>query len=122
MATCPRLFRLISTEVMAYCHRMGSRAASGALLGALGGVAAGAAAALFIVAAVRPPPLGFGPRVKLRLAGSPAVRFAGWILGLMIGAGAIPLLLLSLQKNGRMPPPLKALNTGLWAPPVMLSA
>jgi arylsulfatase A-like enzyme len=89
---------------------------------ACAGLAIALAAAVFIVAAALTPLLRFGPRVKLRLAGAPAVRFAGWIVGLMVGAGGVTLLLLSLQKMGRMGPPLKALNTGLWAPAIMLGA
>src|SRR5260370_1044078 len=135
---------------MAYSPPMAfSRAlvARGALAGALGGAVAGAvdfagaagrAAAVLPPPQLRPPPflapppaplaaalsplLPLGPRARLRFAAPAGLEAAAWALGLVAGAGAVGALLLSLEGRPRMPLPLKALNTALWTPALIVVA
>ncbi len=100
-------------------HRLLIAALVGASTAAL---AIPAAAAIFLLASALSPLMPMGPRLRLRLSAPPAVAAVGWMLGLVVGAGGVTQLLLSLQQRGRMPPPLKALNVGLWAPVLLAGA
>ncbi len=104
-------------------QRYHNRLLIAALVGATAaGLTLALAAGVMLVAAALSPILPFGPRVRLSFRAAPAAEAFAWALGLLAGAGAVARLLLGLQERLRMPPLLKALNTGLWAPALMLAA
>ena len=109
-----------ATFALAHFH---NRFLIAALVGAsVAGMAIAGVAAVFLVAALLSLVVKVGPRVKLRLQAPPAIALAGWLLGVMGAMGGITLLLLSLQQRYRMPARLKALNTALWTPAIVLGA
>jgi arylsulfatase A-like enzyme len=104
-------------------HRFHERMLIAALVGAAAaGLIVVAAAAVLLVAPVLSLLVRWGPRARLALAAPPSLYAPAWGLGLMAGAGAVMGLVFSLERQARMPPALKALNAGLWAPALMLAA
>lgn len=108
------LTRLFAFDAL---HRYHNRMLIAALSGAVSaGIAIGLLALVMLLASALSPILPFGPRARLELRAAPALAAGAWALGLLGGAGGVMLFLEALEKRWRMPIPLKALNTGLWAP------
>jgi arylsulfatase A-like enzyme len=66
--------------------------------------------------------LRWGPRARLKLVAPAGLYAFAWGAGLVAGAGGVAACLYSLEQRARMPPALKALNTGLWAPIIVAGA
>jgi arylsulfatase A-like enzyme len=78
-------------------------------------------AAVLVVASVLSWPLRVGPSVRIKFTAPAGLEAAGWTVGLYLGSAAVTGLLFALEQRARMPLALQALNTGLWAPPILLA-
>ncbi len=77
--------------------------------------------AVFLLARLLSPLLPCGPRPTLRLS-SPIAWLSGWwLIGLFIAAAGTFELVERIQGAKRMTAPIRALNIGLWAPPICIA-
>jgi arylsulfatase A-like enzyme len=112
-----RLFTLDALH--RYHHPLLIAALVGAAAAAL---AIGAVTFTFAVSALLSPLIPIGPRAKMAFSAPVGVLAAGWALGLVVAAAAVAQLVSALEARPRMPHALKALNTGLWAPAILVGA
>jgi arylsulfatase A-like enzyme len=122
---------VIALPLHGYATRLGAvdalqrfrhRGLIAALVGAeAAGLWLAAAVLVLLLAAALSPLVRVGPRARLAWSAPAAPLVAAWVLALFSGAGAVAAMLFSLEARPRMTPPLKALNTGLWAPLIFVA-